>query len=1180
MRLLDTRTGEFFWVDDPRTVRYAILSHVWSTTQGGIEQTYDDVRHIHEQCSKADPDEHAIRKKLSPKIRRFCETALNDGFELGWADSCCIDKSSSTELSESISSMHSWYRYAGVCYAFLQDVDKSAGDHDLEHWEQFRSSKWFTRGWTLQELLAPSVVLFLSNSWDVIGSKHTLASIVSEVTRIDRAVLTFERPLDKVSVARRMSWAAARKTTREEDRAYSLMGIFGVNITVSYGEGRYSFIRLQEEILKHIPDQTIFAWGSFLTSHRFSFTRIEDRPDGPSDPSDSSISITSPEKQYLLASSPKDFEQSSELNSLSREVFAERVGMSPDEGYRVFTTTAYGIHEHFPLIAVSPQGPQTILPTHLALLACQDRRGNVLALLLRPSTRNVSKEFYVGTPVGSVNDYVSAKLDYSRAVFLPMEEVARIRYLLRPEKVYIPHRPSYNAYELLRDAPFHAVLRDSRDSFEVRLSGWSRKILEAHGYRITMPKDNESISPPSLHLDRSVRAQVVIIAGGPGDEYITIQVGRCNCEHGNEKSSLGVMVLSRHGTCPLEKEFDRRHPTDYAGHISSWAFRGGFASKEIPFTPHEGHPDPIVMRLTFSRDSIDPRKKSVAKPIYQLGVEIWTQSHGTSQGEVASTGADSRIGTPIHTEHLPGQRPFVSTPPSTMTNGHPVPFYAGLQPGQLPSAAAPASTRSAVPSHDVRQQHYEQAPQRSYAPPLSVPPASSQHSHLSGPYGQGGAQTPVGQYGLPQTTSTAASGGSSVPYPRGAISSTPTHSPHTSTSHIPQTVERAYSEDSMHPVLRPGLVARSVSDSASMYSSTTTQGLPQHTSVDGHLSSYPPGNAPYVPTTHNPAMHSYNPQGLPPHPTTDLQPLQYGHSSSQPPGPGHSSVSVQGVIPRTEHAQGWSGGASHASSLPQAYRPAETGSLAPPQSQFIDQTPRSNPPQPIRSDTVDFAQQSVQFNLQMPQRPTMMLLTQDHAQQHSNTVEHEYHMTSAPVPQAPPRDTTGYMQALQEARNTTPSVPNQYDVPPPPLPPAPPPISGFDPAIPPGHSQNAAYSTAANNPQQSYTVPPSGPSQTYESPPSSDTQPSFRDAPSQSNQQQPYASQATYLQPQYAGGNNAQPPPYRDAPPPPPASQPQYSQQNVPQPAPYPPLPETPRQQQAFLADVPPESQGTNHASP
>ncbi|EJF56991.1 HET-domain-containing protein, partial [Dichomitus squalens LYAD-421 SS1] len=235
MRLLDTRTGEFFWVDDPRTVRYAILSHVWSTTQGGFEQTYDD-------------------------IRRFCETALNDGFELGWADSCCIDKSSSTELSESISSMHSWYRYAGVCYAFLQDVDKSAGDHDLEHWEQFRSSKWFTRGWTLQELLAPSVVLFLSNSWDVIGSKHTLASIVSEVTRIDRAVLTFERPLDKVSVARRMSWAAARKTTREEDRAYSLMGIFGVNITVSYGEGRYSFIRLQEEILKHIPDQTIFAW--------------------------------------------------------------------------------------------------------------------------------------------------------------------------------------------------------------------------------------------------------------------------------------------------------------------------------------------------------------------------------------------------------------------------------------------------------------------------------------------------------------------------------------------------------------------------------------------------------------------------------------------------------------------------------------------------------------------------------------------------------------------------------------------------------------------------------------------------------------------------------------------------------------------------------------------------------
>ncbi|RPD54423.1 HET-domain-containing protein [Lentinus tigrinus ALCF2SS1-6] len=242
MRLLDTTTGEFRWVQDPRRVRYAILSHVWAK-KGDVdyvpEQTYQDIRH-------------------------FCEVARNDGFNLGWADSACIDKTSSSELSEAINSMYNWYRYAGACYAILHDVSDT--DDKEQRDEQFRSSKWFTRGWTLQELLAPSVVLFLSNKWKVIGSKHTLAELIEDVTGIGRAVLTLEQPLEDVSVARRMSWAARRETSREEDEAYSLMGIFGVNMPTTYGEGRYAFIRLQEEILKHIPDQTIFAWGPILTA--------------------------------------------------------------------------------------------------------------------------------------------------------------------------------------------------------------------------------------------------------------------------------------------------------------------------------------------------------------------------------------------------------------------------------------------------------------------------------------------------------------------------------------------------------------------------------------------------------------------------------------------------------------------------------------------------------------------------------------------------------------------------------------------------------------------------------------------------------------------------------------------------------------------------------------------------
>ncbi|RPD54431.1 hypothetical protein L227DRAFT_350059 [Lentinus tigrinus ALCF2SS1-6] len=263
MRLLDTTTGEFRWVQDPRRVRYAILSHVWAK-KGGVnyvpEQTYQDVCAIQESV----PREELALPHLSRKIRHFCEVARNDGFNLGWADSACIDKTSSSELSEAINSMYNWYRYVGACYAILHDVSDT--DDKEQRDEQFRSSKWFTHGWTLQELLAPSVVLFLSDKWKVIGSKHTLAELIEDVTGIGRAVLTLEQPLEDVSVARRMSWAARRETSREEDEAYSLMGIFGVNMPTTYGEGRYAFIRLQEKILKHIPDQTIFAWGPILTA--------------------------------------------------------------------------------------------------------------------------------------------------------------------------------------------------------------------------------------------------------------------------------------------------------------------------------------------------------------------------------------------------------------------------------------------------------------------------------------------------------------------------------------------------------------------------------------------------------------------------------------------------------------------------------------------------------------------------------------------------------------------------------------------------------------------------------------------------------------------------------------------------------------------------------------------------
>ncbi|EJF55749.1 HET-domain-containing protein, partial [Dichomitus squalens LYAD-421 SS1] len=282
MRLLNTRTGRFHWFEDPRHVRYAILSHVWSKDKHNPEKTYQDVLRFESEVPEGEP----ILSKLSSKLRRFCEVSHENGFEFGWADSCCIDKTSSSELSEAITSMYDWYRYAAVCYAFLHDVRK-----DPEFWRgDFCNSEWFTRGWTLQELLAPTILLFFSQSWDVLGSKQTLAILIQEVTTIDHAVLTFERSLEEVSIARKMSWAASRRTSREEDEAYSLMGIFGVSIPITYGEGRYAYVRLQEEIIRVVPDQSIFGWGP-----------------------PPSIELPPTTRQYLLASCPKDFEESSAL---------------------------------------------------------------------------------------------------------------------------------------------------------------------------------------------------------------------------------------------------------------------------------------------------------------------------------------------------------------------------------------------------------------------------------------------------------------------------------------------------------------------------------------------------------------------------------------------------------------------------------------------------------------------------------------------------------------------------------------------------------------------------------------------------------------------------------------------------------------------------------------------------
>jgi hypothetical protein len=242
MRALNTRSLEIEpFIAAQNGNGYAILSHTWG--KDSDEVTFEDM--------KAGMPKDKVGYE---KLERSCAIARKLGYFHIWIDTCCIDKSSSAELSESINSMFRYYLESSVCLVYLEDVD------DQKH--GFGSSRWFTRGWTLQELIGPKNLVFLSKSWNQIGSKLELAGEISSITNIGEQVLIEQHGYSRVSVAARMSWASKRQTTREEDMAYSLLGIFNANMPLLYGEGKSAFRRLQEEIMKTSTDHSLFAWDA------------------------------------------------------------------------------------------------------------------------------------------------------------------------------------------------------------------------------------------------------------------------------------------------------------------------------------------------------------------------------------------------------------------------------------------------------------------------------------------------------------------------------------------------------------------------------------------------------------------------------------------------------------------------------------------------------------------------------------------------------------------------------------------------------------------------------------------------------------------------------------------------------------------------------------------------------
>jgi len=221
-----------------KVLPYAILSYIWRAEEVSFVDLVDD----------------SGKSKAGYRKIVFCsEEAARDNLRYFWVDTCCIGKRNNNELTKAINSMFRWYRSTVECYVYLSDVPTPVSNVDAQlcqsAWEtDFRKSRWFTRGWTLQELLASASVTFYSSQQERLGGKKSLSGVIHEVTGIPMPALD-GHALEAFSAAEQMAWSAKRQTTEEEDNACCLLGIFDVFMPLIYGEGRDSALqRLQREV--------------------------------------------------------------------------------------------------------------------------------------------------------------------------------------------------------------------------------------------------------------------------------------------------------------------------------------------------------------------------------------------------------------------------------------------------------------------------------------------------------------------------------------------------------------------------------------------------------------------------------------------------------------------------------------------------------------------------------------------------------------------------------------------------------------------------------------------------------------------------------------------------------------------------------------------------------------------
>lgn len=504
MRLLNVDSPEleleeFFGNNIPP---YAILSHTWERG----EVLFQDLKR------------HHYKHKLGyEKIRFTCEQARKDGLNWCWVDTCCIDKSSSAELSEAINSMFNWYKRAKVCYAYLSDVNLNetniisgetlprinqdvAGVEmaDLQHdyscaftlevepkgpvLEAVKDSRWLGRGWTLQELIAPRVLQFYDLNWHCLGDRdNELLDVVYERTGLSLAILGKPENLQDVPIAQRMSWMADRQTTRKEDEAYCMLGIFGVNMPLLYGEEGMAFARLQEELIRRFRDHSLLIF-------------TDQTPEGS-------------RKQLVLATSPRDFLRCNDVQA--SDLFQNLFPLQS------FNVTNDGLHISLPLIRSERSG----LSVDLALLGYAHKGLPIGLILVRePPHSDNNERCVLNARLNLPEDGVRNRPQLGTGTIYIKEEVA---VTAERETILIREKVSFDTIRHNDFSPDIWLRYDSALWFVTKSPGYISRIVARHdrlpphmiwlkGLR-KPPTPTREIAVLKFSLE-SIRPSVVVVA--------------------------------------------------------------------------------------------------------------------------------------------------------------------------------------------------------------------------------------------------------------------------------------------------------------------------------------------------------------------------------------------------------------------------------------------------------------------------------------------------------------------------------------------------------------------------------------------------------------------------------------------------------------------------------------------